>query len=79
MDQQDWYDLFEDVAATLKHQRLTREQQHKELARIVYAERERCAAICEGMKTRPPGDDPEDVERGYNAALRRAAERIRGA
>lgn len=38
---------------------------------------ERCATICDGMMTKPPADDPEDVERGYNAALRRSAECIR--
>ncbi len=46
------------------------------LARVA-AERERCAGICDEMKTKPPGNEPDDVERGYNAALRRAAERIR--
>lgn len=43
----DFFDLFEDVAARLKHEPMTKRQQHELLARIAAAERERCAAICE--------------------------------
>jgi hypothetical protein len=41
MTDDQWYDLFESVAANLRHGNLTRKQQHEELARIVAAERER--------------------------------------
>lgn len=43
---------------------------------VAEAEREACAKVCEAMKTRPPSE-VADVERGYNASLRRAAEAIR--
>lgn len=43
---------------------------------LVATEREACAKVCEAMKTRPPSE-VDDVERGYNASLRRAAEAIR--
>jgi hypothetical protein len=42
----------------------------------VQMDRERLAVMCESMKTRPPGES-DDVERGYNAALRRVAAAIR--
>lgn len=40
------------------------------------AEREECAQVCEAMKTRGFSEF-DDVERGYNGALRRAADAIR--
>jgi hypothetical protein len=46
MDEQQWYDLFEDVAAKLRYEKLTRQQQHAELARIVYTERTRWIEAC---------------------------------
>lgn len=39
---------------------------------------EEAAKLCEAMRTRPP-EDCADVERGFNAALRRAAAAIRQA
>ena len=51
------------------------------LARIVRKavakEREACALVCEWMRTAPPNGEPEDVERGFNAALGRSAAAIR--
>lgn len=49
-------------------------------AAAVAQERERCAKLCESMRPvmlpepRPPN---EDVERGYSAGMRRAADAIR--
>ncbi len=43
----------------------------------VAKEREACAQVCELMRTVPPNGEPEDVERGFNAALRRSAAAIR--
>lgn len=40
------------------------------------ADRERIAAMCDSMKTRPP-KECDDVERGFNAALNRVAAAIR--
>jgi len=49
--------------------------QLEHFAQLVAAkEREGCALLCESMKT-VSGDD--DVERGFNAALRRASAAIR--
>ena len=43
------------------------------------AERERCAKVCEKLRTvsPAPGHDFDDVERGFNAATRRCADVIR--
>lgn len=41
------------------------------------AERERCAKICEAGRTKGWELEPEEVERGFNAALRMAAAAIR--
>ena len=41
---------------------------------VAASERESCANVCESMKT-VSGDD--DVERGFNAALKRASKVIR--
>lgn len=46
-------------------------------ALVAEKEREKCAQVCEGMRTAPPNGEPEDVERGFNAALRRSAAAIR--
>jgi hypothetical protein len=51
------------------------------LARIVRKavakEREACAQVCEANRTNPPQGKPDDVERGFNAAIRRCAAAIR--
>lgn len=47
-------------------------------ADLVAAEvREECAQVCERMRTVPPNGEPEDLERGFNAALGRSAAAIR--
>lgn len=46
-------------------------------AKAAQDEREACAESLESMKTRYPSGIPNDLERGYNAALRRAAAAIR--
>lgn len=40
-------------------------------------EREACAQVCEANRTNPPQGKPDDVERGFNAAIRRCAAAIR--
>ena len=46
-------------------------------ALVAAKEREACAQVCELMRTVPPNGEPEDVERGFNVALRRSAAAIR--
>ena len=46
-------------------------------ALVAANEREKCAQVCELMRTVPPNGEPEDVERGFNVALRRSAAAIR--
>lgn len=45
--------------------------------KMVAAEREACAQVCEANRTNPPQGKPDDVERGFNAAIRRCAAAIR--
>ena len=46
-------------------------------ALVAAKEREACAQVCEAIRTRPPQGEPDDVERGFNAAIRRSAHAIR--
>ena len=46
-------------------------------ALVAANEREKCAQVCELMRTVPPNGEPEDVERGFNVALKRSAAAIR--
>ena len=46
-------------------------------ALVAAKERDACAQVCEWMRTVPPNGEPEDVERGFNAALGRSAAAIR--
>lgn len=46
------------------------------VAAEVARERERCAKVCENMRPNAPFE-PDDVERGFRAALSRAAAAIR--
>ena len=45
--------------------------------KAVAKEREACALVCEANRTNPPQGKPDDVERGFNAAIRRCAAAIR--
>ena len=45
--------------------------------KAVAKEREACAQVCEANRTNPPQGKPDDVERGFNAAIRRCAAAIR--
>lgn len=44
----EYADLFDDVIAKLRFERLSRGEQFALCMRIVLAERERCAALCDG-------------------------------
>ena len=44
---------------------------------VAAKEREACAQACEANRTNPPQGKPDDVERGFNAAIRRCAAAIR--
>ena len=46
-------------------------------ALVAAKEREACAQVCEAIRTNPPKGEPDDVERGFNAAIRRSAYAIR--
>ena len=46
-------------------------------ALVAAKEREACAQVCEANRTNPPQGKPDDVERGFNAAIRRCAAAIR--
>ena len=46
-------------------------------ALVASKEREACAQVCEAIRTNPPKGEPDDVERGFNAAIRRSAYAIR--
>ena len=41
------YDLFDDVITKIKFEPLSRQQQYNQLERILKAEREECAKICD--------------------------------
>lgn len=59
MTDDQWYELFESVAANLRHASLTKKQQHAELARIVSAERERWRNAIDALAN--SWDDPDEA------------------
>ena len=80
MTDDQWYDLFESVAANLRHGNLTRKQQHEELARIVAAERERCAKLCEEVESQAWAlwkTTADPIEQGRNIGAQHCADAIR--
>jgi hypothetical protein len=44
---------------------------------VAAAEREACAMVCEQIKTHPPYNEPDDMERGWNVSCRVIANAIR--
>lgn len=46
-------------------------------ALVAAKERDACALVCEANRTNPPQGKPDDVERGFNVAIRRCAAAIR--